>query len=510
MKIRGSGILLHITSLPSAYGIGDLGSMSFRFVDLLRKGDQKYWQILPLTPVDPERSDSPYKSTSVLAGNKLLISPELLLKDGYVDSIEPLPEFPEGKVLYSEVNDYKNMLLEKAYNDMRSRGPPDGYLTFCDKNQDWLEDYALFEALKTHVGREKPWNEWPEELRDRDPRALKDMTNTLYDLVDMERFSQYIFHNQWSKLKRYCNRNSIQIIGDMAIYVDMDSVDVWKNPEIFKLNSEKRPTYVSGVPPDYFSETGQLWGNPVYSWDILKKRGYDWWLKRIERNFELYDILRIDHFRGFSKYWEVEAGETTAINGKWREGPGSLFFESVLSRFPNVSLVAEDLGVITPDVRELMNAYDLPGLKVLMFGFDEEMPYNIHAPHNVPVNSIVYTGTHDNNTVKGWFENEVDRDSINRLSEYLDTHIDIENVSTQMVRCALRTSANTSIIPLQDLLGLDENSRMNDPSTPHGNWKWRMTGDDWKRLSGDIIERFRRWTWLYGRGYKTIRPVVSQ
>lgn len=499
IRTRGSGLLLHLASLPSGYGIGDMGPRAYQFIDNLRKAHQIYWQILPLTPVEPSRNISPYNSTSVFAGNRLLISPELLLKEGFIEKLKPKPDFRKGAIDFQKASSYRDTLFEEAFKKMRQEGYPEGYRNFSEENDYWLEDYAFFEALRGHFGRKVEWNRWPDSVRDRDDAVLNEMKNRLIDDIDREKFIQFLFHRQWKRLKQHCNENSVQIIGDMAIYVHLDSVDVWMNPEIFKLDNEKKPLYVSGVPPDYFSDTGQLWGNPVYRWDVMKKNNFRWWMNRIRRNLELYDILRIDHFRGFSQYWEVDASEKTAIDGKWRDVPKYEFFDSIFKRFPNATLIAEDLGVITPDVREMMYNYNLPGLKVLMFAFDENMSDSPYIPHNIPRNSVVYPGTHDNNTIRGWYEMETDRNIRDRISRYFGIRVTKNNVNRTILRASLSAPANTSIVAVQDLLGLGEEARMNDPSSKEGNWKWMMTEEDWDLLVRKHLNRFAEMTRIYGR-----------
>lgn len=365
MNIRGGGILLHISSLPSRFGIGDMGPSALKFADFLEETKQTYWQIIPLTPPNPHHY-SPYHSPSAFAGNPLLISPESLVTMGLLkqSDVESPPSFPIELVDFPAVIQFKAELLRKAYTSFRGEhgGSSFDYSHFCEDNARWLDDYALFSAISEQFAGQT-WGQWPKELRDRQYDALKKSSEELHDVIEMEKFTQFIFSKQWSALKNYCNRKGIQIIGDLPVYVDYNSAEVWAHPEFFKLDQDMRPYVVSGVPPDYFSATGQLWGHPIYNWDKLKETGYSWWLDRIEHNLNQCDILRIDHFRGFVGFWEVPAEEKTAINGKWVQGPADDFFKKVLRRFPGISIIAEDLGVITPDVRELIGELGVPGMK---------------------------------------------------------------------------------------------------------------------------------------------------
>ncbi|MEM3586054.1 MAG: 4-alpha-glucanotransferase [Candidatus Jordarchaeaceae archaeon] len=498
MGRRGSGILLPILSVPSPYGIGDFGPGAYKFADFLAETKQSFWQILPLTPTDPALGNSPYNSSSAFAGNKLFISPDLLLKEGLLkrEDVEPVPPFQKNKINYLEVIRYKEKIFDKTYEYFKKEGKNDPeYEKFCQENSNWLEDYALFIAAKTYF-RGKVWNEWPQEIRDRQPKALKELEEKLHEIIEKEKFLQYLFFKQWFMLKNYCNHKHIQIIGDIPIYVHYDSADVWKNTTIFKLDEEKKPLFVAGVPPDYFSETGQLWGNPVYRWDTLKENGYTWWIQRIEHTLKLYDWVRIDHFRGFVKYWEIPAGEKTAINGKWVSGPGDDFFSVLLRRFTSLPIIAEDLGVITEDVRELMHRFNLPGMRVLLFAFSEDLPVNPYAPHNHIKNCIVYTGTHDNNTVRGWFENEATFEDKNRVFNYIGHKVSPSTVHWEFIRLAMMSVANIAIIPMQDILGLGQEARMNKPATTKGNYEWRLLQE---QLTVPIKEKLLKMTEIYGR-----------
>ncbi len=494
---RKSGILLHITSLPGGFGVGDLGPGAYRFVDFLHKGGQRLWQILPLNPTDPGHGNSPYHSQSSFASNPLLISPELLLRDGLLDPGDlPLPEgFPEGRAAYEEAGRSKGRLLHKAWERFRSRGPGDDFEDFRRDETYWLEDFALFTALKSRLGG-KPWYAWPEELRDRRAEALESARRELAEEMDRIRFFQYIFSKQWQAVRAYSKEHGVDIMGDVPIYVVHDSADVWVHPEIFKLDEDKRPMAVAGVPPDYFSETGQLWGNPVYRWETLRESGYQWWIDRIRRNMGLFDCIRIDHFRGFMGYWEIQAGERTAMNGRWVEAPGREFFEAVMREVPEATIIAEDLGVITSDVHEVMDHFGFPGMKVLLFAFGPDLSTNPYAPHRHVRNCVVYTGTHDNNTVRGWFENETTVEQRKRLSAYVGREITFSDVHLELVRLAMMSVADTCVLPMPDVLGLGEEHRMNRPATSRGNWLWRLAP---AALDHAPFSRLRSMAEIYGR-----------
>lgn len=495
MKVRGSGILLHITSLPSSYGIGDMGPEAYRFVDLLSLNRQSYWQILPISITDPAFGNTPYNSISAFAGNPLLISPDLLMVEGllFKEDIEPLPQFKPDMIDYLAVMAYKDRLLDKAYERFKSKGKDSDFERFASMNAFWLSDFALFRSIKAKQGG-RAWPSWPQGLKDRQREELEMAKDQLKDRIEREKFIQYIFFRQWGALKEICNSHNIKIIGDIPIYVNYDSADVWANPGIFKLDENLRQISSAGVPPDYFSATGQLWGNPLYNWDAIKESGYAWWISRLGHNFGLVDILRIDHFRGLVAFWEVPAGEKTAVKGKWVEAPAEEFLDRIFRHFGCVSIIAEDLGIITADVREVMNKFDIPGMKVLLFAFGEGLPKNPYAPHNHIKNCIIYTGTHDNNTARGWFEHEAKPEDRRRLSRYIGHEITAENISWELVRLAMMSVANTAILPMQDILGLGEDARMNHPSTTEGNYRWRLLPEQ-MNLKGDLKEL----TELYGR-----------
>lgn len=489
MKKRRSGILLHITSLPSPYGIGDLGPEAYRFAEFLAQAGQKFWQVLPLNPTDPICGNSPYSSISAFAGNTLLISPDRLFEEDFVSraDLEPVPSFPEAFCDFSRAIHYKERVLERAYENFKAHGiQRDSFEQFCDDNSSWLEDFSHFVVVKKHFDG-MIWTQWPVDLRDREPGALKSVFNQYAEHIRIVKFRQYLFFRQLEFLKAYCRERGVRTVGDISIYPILDSADVWANPGLFKLDDEKKPAFVSGVPPDYFSETGQLWNSPVYRWDVLREMGYLWWIERIAHNAGLFDVLRIDHFRGLVAYWEVPAGETTAINGRWIEGPGDDFLTTLQRHFPHLPVVAEDLGMMTPDVREVIDRFGLPGMKVLVFAFKEDNPDHPYLPHTYGENCVVYTGTHDNNTTRGWFENETSPEERDRFFRYLGREVSVNEVHWAMIRLAMMSAARWVIIPMQDVLGLGEEARMNRPSVPRGNWEWRLLRGQMSDRAADAL-----------------------
>lgn len=495
---RGSGILLHITSLPSTFGIGDLGPEAYRFVDFLAETGQTFWQILPINPTDPGTGSSPYRSSSAFAGNPLLISPEVLREKGWVDpeDIDDYKDPTPFRVDYLNIATFKSRLFEKAYHRFREGREADPeYDRFCLENSDWLGDFALFHALHDFF-QGQMWAQWPEEFKNRHPEALDKVRTELVDSIEREKFLQFLFFSQWSDLRNYCHEKGVHIIGDMPIYVALDGADTWSHPELFKLDEQRNPLFVAGVPPDFFSATGQRWGDPVYNWDSVRNNGYAWWLRRIEQNFRVADIVRIDHFRGFAAYWEIPAAEETAVNGRWVDGPGADFFQTLLKRFPTLPLIAEDLGTITPDVRELIHQFGFPGMKVLLFAFDGSMPHNPYIPHNHVRNAVVYTGTHDNNTVRGWFENDAGEGDKKRLFSYLGREVSASELPWALIRMAMTSVADVAIIPIQDILGLGQEGRMNRPSIAFGNWEWRLEKD---QLTDEVHHKLREITEISGR-----------
>lgn len=498
MNKRGSGVLLHITSLPSPFGIGDLGPWAYRFADFLEETRQTYWQILPLSPTAPVYGNSPYSSISTFAGNTLLISPDLLVRDGLVSREEAdfKPAFPDGRCDYGGVSLYKERLLDHARRTFFKSGKNrDRYLHFCEDHAAWLDTYTLFVAIKKRMAG-KSWGDWPWELRDRAVDQIQHIKGECAADIEREKLGQFLFFEQWRALKQYCNVRGIQIIGDIPIYVSYDSADVWTNTSIFKLNGDKRPTALAGVPPDYFSATGQLWGNPVYNWDAQKLTGYAWWIERLRHTLTLFDAIRIDHFRGLVAYWEVPAHETNAVNGRWVEVPTYDFFNTLFKRFFNLPIIAEDLGLITPDVRDAIKRFGFPGMKVLLFAFDEDNPMQIYLPHTYEKNYVVYTGTHDNDTVRGWFDHQAGPDDKRRLFRYLGRETRSEEVNWEFVRLAMMSIADIAMIPMQDILGLGREAQMNRPSIGQGNWEWRLLPS---QLTEDVSERLRTLTETYGR-----------
>jgi 4-alpha-glucanotransferase len=498
MERRGSGILLHITSLPASHGIGDLGPAAYRFVDFLAQARQSYWQILPLNPTSLGSGNCPYNSPSAFAGNPLLISADLLAQEGWLEpsDLAEIPSFPAGRVDYDAALRYEIKLLDKAYERGKERLSDDtAFARFCRESATWLDDYSLFVALKAHF-HDASWTDWPVELRDRESGALKRWALRLHQEIERERFRQFLFFHQWSALKRYCRTKNLYVIGDLPIYVSHDSADVWANPEIFKLDDSKRPAVVAGVPPDYFSATGQLWGNPLYNWETLQAEGYRWWMRRLSHNLSCFDKIRLDHFRGLVACWEVAAGETTAVRGRWVKAAPEDFFATIVKEHPPFSILAEDLGIITPDVREVMARFGFPGMKVLLFAFGGDMATHPYAPHNYPRDCVVYTGTHDNNTILGWFREEAGVEERRRLSNYLGREVTEEKVADEITRLALTSPADIAIIPLPDILGLGAEARMNRPGTTHGNWQWRVRAE---QLTRALAERLRSMTESSGR-----------
>lgn len=483
---KKSGVLLHITSLPSEFGIGDFGPDAYRFADNLKKSKQKFWQILPITPTTGTKGYSPYASISGFAGNTALISPLLLYENGYLkkeDFLMYAEEF-KGKAESSYVDypvalKFKNRFLNKAFSTFQKNNGTknEAFDKFCsDNDKTWLDNYAIFSALKNR-NNNISWRKWPEDLKKNE--NIKDKFRYAGKLeIQKEKFFQFVFFHQWHNLKSYCNDIGIKLIGDVPIYVDYESSDVWSNPGIFKLYKNKKPRFVSGVPPDYFSSAGQLWNNPVYDWKILKKLGFQWWIDRIVHNLELFDYIRLDHFRGLVKYWEVKAGETTAKNGKWRKAEPEEFFnllrKKLKERFDCLPVIAEDLGLITNDVKKIMRKYDFPGIRVILFGFGNDFPKSIHLPENYSPDCVAYTGTHDNNTVCGFFKSEAGKQEKINLSKYLKKNSDFNNISYELISRISASRAGLVIFPMQDILGLDEKARMNKPSTSRKNWRWRL------------------------------------
>ncbi|MGE5423902.1 MAG: 4-alpha-glucanotransferase [Syntrophothermus sp.] len=494
MKERAGGILLHPTSLPGRFGIGTLGNAAYDFIDFLVNSKIKFWQILPLGPTG--YGDSPYQCFSSRAGNPMLIDPEMLHEERLItkeelDSLE-LPE--TGHVDYGRVITLKYAVLEKAYERFRSESGKElkqDLRYFSKSNSSWLNDYALFMSIKEH-NKFKPWYKWTKSLRLKKEEAVAPLEKALKSRIEFHKFIQYMFFRQWSSVKDYANENNIRIIGDIPLYVALDSADAWANPELFEFNQEKMPVAVGGVPPDYFSENGQLWGNPLYNWYYHKQQRFKWWTDRINFNLSMFDMIRIDHFRGFAAYWAVPAGEETARNGKWMPGPGKDLFETIYNQLGELPIIAEDLGVITPDVENLRDSFGFPGMKILQFAFDSAEA-NDYLPHNYPKNSVVYTGTHDNDTVKGWFEKASAGDRKQAL-DYMGCTPD--KICSSLIRLAWSSVSNTAVVPLQDLLELGSEARMNTPGTTSNNWKWRCNASD---FNPELAKRLSRMAKMYGR-----------
>jgi len=497
MQHRGSGVLCHITALPSPYGIGDLGPGAYAFVDFLAGSRQKHWQILPLNPTDFASDNSPYHSRSAFAFNFLLISPDLLIEDGLLfrSDVEPISGFPQERVDFTKAIPFKKKIVSLAYERFKKRTDKKEFESFCADQTLWLDDYALFVVLKSRF-KGIPWNKWPSEIRDRRPEALKGAQTRFQDEVQRELFSQYVVWSQWQRLKSYCNRQGIQVTGDMPIYVVHDSVGPWTHPGLFQLDENRAPSVMAGVPPDYFSETGQLWGNPLYRWERMRETKFDWWVNRVAHNLKLFDWVRIDHFRGFVGYWEIPAKEKTAIKGRWVKAPAVDFFSTLKQRFCTLPIIAEDLGTITPDVKEIMNLFAIPGMKVLLFAFGDDNPDHPYLPHTYEKNCLVYTGTHDNNTVRGWFLKEAGPDERRRVFDYIGRRVTEDDIHWEFIRLGAMSAANTFIAPIQDVLGLGEEARMNRPATKKGNWRWRLLPH---QLTPDLANKFSEITEASGR-----------
>lgn len=501
---RASGILLHPTSLPGRFGIGDLGRSAYEFVDFLERSGQKLWQVLPLGPTGDEHS--PYiMNFSAFAGNPLLISLEQLADEGLLDEgdLKPLADHAEpayARVDFDQVIPLKYGHLRQAFDRFKQRleqEPNPKYEEFCQAQSWWLDDFILFMALlEAHDG--KPWSQWEPELARRDPEALRNQRIALQDQVMFHKFMQFQFFEQWTQLRTYANSKNILIVGDVSIYVCHNSADVWSSPETFKLNPETlEPAYIAGVPPDYFSETGQLWGNPVYDWDQIESTDFAWWVARFKATLLYVDIVRIDHFRGFEAYWQVPAGEKTAMNGEWVKGPDAKFFEALKSAVGSLPVMAEDLGIITPEVEELRDRFEFPGMRILQFAFGGGSD-NAYLPHHYIPNCVVYPGTHDNDTTIGWWEKASDqeRQFVAKYWGYAAPE-DIKEINWLFISAALFSVADLAILPLQDVLGLDNRARMNDPSINAGNWRWRYT--DSKLLTQEISDRLKQFVELYSR-----------
>ncbi len=469
---RSAGILLHPTSLPGPYGIGDIGPAAHQWLDELAASNCKLWQVLPLCPTG--YADSPYQCFSTFAGNVYLISPDSLFSEGLVtaEDIADRPAFSDDEVDYGPVISWKLELLDTALDRFQGGGYPelrDEFETFRLSNHEWLDSFALFMAIKDLYNL-KPWTEWPAPLRDRDPLQLQKARAAYAGEVTRHAFRQFLFFRQWKALRSHAHDVGVRIIGDLPIFVAHDSADVWANRELFHLDEVGHPSVVAGVPPDYFSKTGQLWGNPLYRWNVHADSGYAWWLARFRAVFKLVDVVRVDHFRGFVDYWEIPGTATTAIDGRWLPGPGAEFLQAVTDELGDLAIIAEDLGEINPDVFVLRDEFDLPGMKILQFAFDDGMD-NEFLPHHYPTDCIVYTGTHDNDTSLGWWQSATEEEK-DFAADYLG--VTGEDISWDLIRAAWKSKANVAIAPLQDVLSLPTSARMNFPGTLGGNWAWRM------------------------------------
>jgi 4-alpha-glucanotransferase len=491
---RASGVLIHPTSLPGRFGIGDLGPGALTTLDFLAAARQTLWQVLPLGPTG--YGESPYSLLSAFAGNPHLVSPEVLVEEGLlgIQDLEDAPRAARRRVDYDAVVPWKGALLRTSFERFRAHAPEEvsrAFDEFYVEHREWLDAYALFRAIKQRQDY-APWTEWPAPLARREASALAAARDELAEEIAFQRYTQFLFFRQWDAIRQAAHERAIRIIGDLAIFVAHDSADVWAQPELFTLTESGEPAVVAGVPPDYFSETGQRWGNPLYRWDVLAQSGYDWWVERVRQVRSLVDIIRLDHFRGFEAYWEIPAAEPTAVHGRWVPGPGAALFRAIREALGEVPFIAEDLGVITPEVRALQHELGFPGMRVLQFAFggDGGSP---HLPHHYISASVVYTGTHDNNTTRGWFDASSPEEQA-RVLAYLDTTP--KRAVWAMIRAALGSVARIAIVPMQDVLQLDSSARMNTPAQPSGNWDWRCTP---AQLSSEIADRLAEVTTLFGR-----------
>jgi len=491
---RSSGILLHPTSLPGRMGIGDLGEAAYRFVDFLTASRQQLWQIMPLGPTS--YGDSPYQALSAFAGNPLLISLERLVDERCLAhwDFDGMPAFPEHAVDFGQVIEFKQRLLRLSFENFKANASDEQkaqLATFDAANHGWLDDYALFAALKEQHGG-APWQAWPRDIATRQADALARWRTALGETIAYHHYAQFQFFRQWFSLKAYANQHGVRIIGDIPIFVAYDSVDAWAHPELFYFDEASRPTAVAGVPPDYFSPTGQLWGNPLYRWEVMAADGYAWWVERFRMALQTVDVMRLDHFRGFEAYWSIPVGEAMAINGHWVKGPGAELFRAVAKVLGPLPIIAEDLGLITPAVEALRETLGFPGMKVLQFAFSGD-PDHAYLPHNYDHNCAVYTGTHDNDTAVGWF-NAAGPEERTAAQRYFNSPC--HEIHWELIRLALMSVADKAIFPLQDVLGVAGDGRMNTPGRASGNWGWRYTDD---MLTGGVCERLKLLTEVYGR-----------
>ncbi|HEX9018120.1 MAG TPA: 4-alpha-glucanotransferase [Anaerolineaceae bacterium] len=492
---RSSGIILHPTSLPGPDGIGDLGPEAYRWVNFLKRTGCGLWQVLPLSPTG--YGDSPYQSFSAFAGNPYLISPTLLLDDDLLTAADLVdrPNLPAEQVDYGPVIQWKLKVLDRAFEHFKSEAPAElkqQLSQFQAGQASWLEDFALFMAIKESQGMIS-WEGWPMPLRTREAGALNKFRQENAEAIERTIFRQFLFYRQWENLHKYTNDQGIKIIGDIPIFVAFDSADAWSHPELFFMDEERKPTFVAGVPPDYFSATGQLWGNPIYKWDVHKQTGYAWWIERIRATLKLFDAIRLDHFRGFAGYWEIPAGSPTAETGQWKPGPGVSLFEAIRAALQDLPIIAEDLGEITPDVIELRDTLGLPGMKVLQFAFQTDA-HDPFLPHNYPRNCVAYTGTHDNDTTTGWYRTAMEKEK-DMARRYLARPGD--DIAWDFIRLAWSSVANFTLAPMQDFLSLGTEARMNQPGRLGGNWSWRMKES--VLTDETLINRIHEANLLYGR-----------
>jgi 4-alpha-glucanotransferase len=492
---RGAGLLLHVTCLPSRFGMGDAGPAAHDFVTGLSDAGQAFWQVLPLHPVLAKHQYSPYHATSVFALNPLLISPEVMVRDGIVDKkrLYALPEQRGSFIDFKKTVPLKMDFLMKAARQNRfGREDPD-YEQFCARNSSWLGDYALFSALARTMGTD--WSAWPQGIRDREHSMLEKLQQTLGTALEEEQYLQYLTFSQWNTLKAHAGKHHVRIIGDLPLYPAYESADVWAHRDLFCLDDKGKPLAVAGVPPDYFSSTGQYWGNPVFRWDEIERQGFPWWLDRFSHLLRLCDCLRVDHFRGLSAYWEIPSGAASAREGRWVKAPGKVLLSRIAASMPSLPLIAEDLGTITPDVRELRESFGIPGMGVLQFGFDGD-PGNPHAPGAIREKMVLYTGTHDNNTTRGWFEEDIGPGVRERIALALGGLPAPGDVSREMISLAFDSPAMIVIIPVQDLLGLPSAARMNRPATTEGNWRWKLRPGE---------PGMADWEWLHRTTFSSLR-----
>jgi 4-alpha-glucanotransferase len=483
LAARRAGILLHLTSLPGGGECGTLGPEAYRFVDFLVAAGQSVWQFLPVGPTHDD--GSPYQCLSLHAGNSAYISIEFLVSTGWLEA--SLAELPATAAA-------RRRLLASAYQGFTQRASEEDkrfFAEFVARNRYWLDDYALYVVLR-EVHHHRSWVDWPTAVRDRDPASLEEARHQYHDALERIRFEQFVFARQWQALKEYANDHGVMLFGDLPIFVAHDSADVWAQRDHFQLDETGRPTVVAGVPPDYFSATGQRWGNPHYRWQRMEQDGFKWWVTRIRTQLQLFDLVRIDHFRGFEAYWEIPADHDTAMGGHWVQAPGDALFDTLRKHFDPLPVVAEDLGLITPEVEALRLRHGFPGMKILQFAFDGSAA-NPYLPHNHPHLAVVYTGTHDNDTTVGWY-NGLSADTRNQVDEYL--HCGGESMPWPLVRAAMSSVARLAVIPMQDVLGLGGEHRMNTPGVPNGNWRWRF---NWDQVDAGLAPRLHRMCELYGR-----------